>query len=661
MAETIFKETNKPNLTLISPSLIGILFFSFYVLGEIFPDYWWSTHSSHFVSYSLKYACFAVSILCLIISLFPHQIEKLLNLIPNQFNTSVFIWSISLLMGFLFYQSPMVADFYGEASVLKSPINTIVSKISQETYNNLFSFGLNPWDGQKTILSLITYLAYFTGESLYSSFLYFDAFFGFCFVFTWLSFINNSLKKWAWKAVLTIAICLAPFLLNFYGHIEINAIVLWVNLLWIIKLVKYIGNKTATRLWGLFLLLIICLKIHAITLLFAPIWVLLCVSYYSKSTTLISWKKVSAFVLAPIFAAGAFLYFIVFKDYADPRNLDYTIKEYDRLFLPIVSPEAPLDKYNLFSFNHLFDYFSELLLWSPVGIMLFIIIIISYRKVIDWQKEEVVVTCSLFILFFCFFFVLNPLLSMQMGWDLFTFPTPIFLVFLVVLIKEIEHTNLEVKALLLSLAIAVLSIPFFTVHFSKVQLSNKLESLGTRIYYTYYEWSSQTIHNALILISDNREYQFERKNNLLYKLKEYAVVGNDREYGLLWSKEGAYLLDFEKNPATAYVYLEKGLDYYPKDNYARLLLLESCFLLTQYDQAYELSLSLSEANYPDEQTASITQVQAALFSEKYESALEHSGNYLTKWKNDTMMQIINVRLKNNDRIEDLKTFFYAPK
>lgn len=663
MTEPTIKVAKKTNFLFSTAFVVGLLFFTFYVLGTIFPDYWWSTHSVHFASNQLKSITFSFSFLFLILSLFPQFISK----ITDSFSASRSIpfstvaWGVSLLMGFLFYQFPMVADFYGEATILNPQVNQIVTKVSQEAHNELFTFGLNPWAGQKTIFALITYLSYFSGKTIYTCIIYFDAFFGFCFVLTWLSFINKTLKSWLWKIILTLAVCSAPFLLNFYGHLEVNAIVLWINLYWMTLLVQYFKTKNTKALWLLFLLLIVCLKVHAISLLFAPIWLYLCVSHYSKSPYPISWKKVSTFVLAPVFAVGAFCYFFVFKDHSDPRNLDYTVKEYDHLFLPIFSPEAPLDKYNLFSFNHIFDYFSELLLWSPIALFLLIVILVSYRKQVNWHKEELILTASIFILFASFFFMLNPLLSMQMDWDLFTFPVPILLVLLVLLVKEIENSDFSTKAFPISIALAFLTIPFFTVHSSKFQLSQKLESLGVRVYRTYYDWSSQTIHNALTLISTNRNYQFERKNVLLYKLKEAAVEGNDREYGLLWSKEGAFILDYEKDPARAYIYLEKALTYYPQDNYARLLLMESCLFLDQNEQAYNLSLELQKNNYPDQQTASVTQIQTALFATKYAEALKHSHNHLLQWSNDTVMQKINQRLANNDRVEELKNYFYVPK
>ncbi|MBL4708669.1 MAG: hypothetical protein JKY48_09555 [Flavobacteriales bacterium] len=661
MSHPSIENTKKRNLPFSSTFLVGLLFFTFYLLGDFFPDYWWSTHSSHFIGKSLKYAGFLFALFFLILSFFPKGIQQISRLvqIPKKLSHPI-IWFLSLLMGFLFYQFPMLADFYGEAYLLNSQAHQTVISVSQEAHNELFTFGLNPWAGQKTIFALISYIAYFSGETIYTCILYFDAFFGFCFMLTWLYFIHGCLKNWTWKFILTLAVCTAPFLLNFYGHLEINAIVLWVNLFWTTQLVRYFNKRDSKSLWMLFLLFILCLKIHAISVLFAPVLIYLCIAHYLKasvSSNFITWRRIFAFVLAPVFAIGAFCYFFVFKDYNDPRNLDFTVTEYDRLFLPILSPEAPLDRYSLFSFNHIFDYFSELLLWSPIALFLLVVIVISYRKRVNWQQEELILTSTLLILFASFFFVVNPLLSMQMDWDLFSFPTPILLVVTVLLIKQLEDSDLWIKAMPICFAIAILNVPFFMVHSSRTALSQKLESLGIRIYQTYYEWSAQTIHNSFGLIENDRTALLDRRNKLLYKISDYSIEGNDREYGILWRKGGEQFLKIEHNYSSAYVYLEKALSYYPEDKISMFYMIETCLLLDLPEEAYQYSLALQPKNYPSEKAASITVIQSALFASYYDKALEHSELHLVKWPDDLTMKEINYRLSNKLAVEELKNFF----
>lgn len=661
------KSLTKKRNSIVNPEfLLGLLFFSFYLLGEFFPNYWWATHSSHFVNTGMKLSLFLSAFLLISSSLFPKFNESIIQRItlPSSYNAHVVIWSISIAMGVVFYSFPMVADFYGEAYLLNPQIHQTVPKVSTLAYNDLFSFGLNPWAGQKTIFAVITYLAHFSGTTLYETILYFDAFFGCCFLLIWLYFINNQLTTFLWKFVLSLAVCFAPFLLSFFGHLEINAPVLCILLLWTTQLVYYLQHKSSKRLWLLLFLLIVGLKLHAVALFFAPIWLVVCISHYSVAkgkASLISWKNSSLFLLAPIFLIGLFCYFFVFKDYNDPRNLDFTVSEYDRLFLPLISPEAPLDRYNLFSFNHIFDYFSELLLWSPIAVFLLVFILVLYRKEIKWHNESLVLVTSIFILIASLFFVTNPLLSMQMDWDLFSFPTPVLLVLVVLLIRQLETTQLIKKILPVSLALVLLNLPFFSVHFSEATLSRKLESLGIRIYHTYYAWSSQTIHNGLSLLSKDRNAQIERKNEVLYLLKEHALIGNDREYSTLWKQEGSYFLDVHKDVSTAYLYLEKALEYNPDDNYVRLLLFESSLLLDLPEQAYTLSVELKQNAYPTKENASIATVQAALNAEKYDKALLHAAEHVQSWPKDSTMQLIHNRLQNNIDVAQLRNFFFTPQ
>lgn len=644
------------------PRVLGIVFLSFFVLGELFPNYWWATHASHFLSHTAKYSIFIAALLLLAgsfsASLTEAIAQKLSSL--NRPRFPVWIWLIALGMCFLFFQFPMVEDFYGEAYKLNRFLLNTAPSIPEGTNEPLFSFGLAPWDGQNTIFALITYLVYFLGVTYREGFIYFDAFFGFCFVLTWLYFVRQHITAPVWSVILTLTVLFAPFLLNFYGHIEINSIVLWINLLWLCLAVQYTQNKKTRFVWGLFILLFFCLKLHAVAILYLPVWGLICFSHYRRikqPSFALSWKTIRTYVLLPIFFVGAIFYFFVFKDYNDPRNLDYNVQAYDRLFLPLISPDPPLDKYNMLSFNHIFDYFSEMLLWSPIAFFLLLVIIILYKKDIQWQKEELLIPGTALILFGSLFFVSNPLLSMQMDWDLYSFPAPLFLVFLVIVVKQIQHNSLGPKVLLICAALAILSIPAFMVHASRQTLSYKLESLGVRIYHTYYEWSSNTIHNGLGLIWQDRALQIERKNQLLMDLQADALVGNDREYGRLWRKEGMHFFNVEKNYAKAYTYLGNSLLYFPNDNDARATLMQTALILDKDEQAYEISMDLLKAQFPTQRQAYISSIQCALEAAYYEQALELSNAYLEIWPDDNLVSQINTRIKENDQPGYLKDLF----
>ena len=168
-------------------------------------------------------------------------------------------------------------------------------------------------------------------------------------------------------------------------------------------------------------------------------------------------------IYIPICFVGAFLYFFVFQDYKDPRLLQ-DFRDIDRLFLPLLSPAPPLDRYNLFSINHIFDYFNIMMLWSPPALFLLVIIGLFYRKQINWKTPQIVITGLTFLLFTTFLFMINPLFSMPMDWDLFSLPAPILLIFVLALLKDVQPTNLAGKILPGCLALAILSLPTFIVN-----------------------------------------------------------------------------------------------------------------------------------------------------------------------------------------------------
>jgi hypothetical protein len=643
------------------PFYLGCLFFSFYLLGELFPNYWWATHSSHFVSGSIKYGSLGGGLFLIVLSRFENAsafLSRQFNFL-NNLKSPFWLWLLALGMAFLFYYFPMVEDFYGEAYKLNKHLLKTASSIPEGTHEHFFSFGLAPWDGQNTIFALLTYLVYFSGVTYREGFILMDAFFGFCFVLSWLYFLRRHIHQPIWALLLVLAGLSAPFLLNFYGHIEINAPVLWINLLWISLAVRYAAAPSNRLLWVLFALLFVCMKFHPVGLLFVPVWLVLLIARLRspKAPLSLSWKAVASYCILPVYLIGAICYFFVFEDYKDPRNLDYNVQEYDRLFLPLLSPEAPLDRYNLFSFNHLFDYFSEFLLWSPIAFFLLVLVIVLYRKKVNWQHGELIVALLSFLFFATLFFVTNPLLSMPMDWDLFSMPAPLILVVVGLLVKQIQDEKIAHKLLPIGFGLALLCFPTFNVHYSRNTLAQKLESLGIRIYHTYYEWASNTIHYGLGLIWEDRALQLERKNQILQELQAYAVEGNDREYARLWRKEGIHFFHVEKNYPKAYTYLENSLLYFPNDPTVKSTLMQAAMFLNQPERAYELSMNLLQEQYPSKQQSFVFAIQCALEVEQYPVALQLSTDYLKEWPKDQLILEINQRLLEGKDLEVLKELF----
>jgi len=642
---------------------IWLVFMGFYISGLIFPDTWWSTHFIAFIPPLWKWILLISAILIpVVLFIAKHYGWKFKDQSTEKNKRShMVILGVTIIMGILFLQFPIAHDNYGEAYLLQKYLDKTADEIPVQAMDEFFSFSLSPWAGQNTIMSLVTFISYFGQVNYQWAFVVLDLIFGLLFVISWLYFISSYLHDRKWKIIMALAGLSAPFMLNFFGHIEINAPSLFCNLLWSILLLSYLRKGKTYQLWGLLVLLLVCIKFHAVALLFVPALVLVFFRHYFtdfvQKKKLVSWRKTVVFLLVPIFVTSALAYFFIFKDHNDPRQLQDTAMEFDRVFLPLVSPDPPLDKYNMLSLNHIFDYFSEMLLWSPVVLFLIVCIALFYRKKIDWNHPAVVLTGLTLLLFGSLFFVVNPLLSMQMDWDLFAMPAPVFLVFGVVLISQIQKVKVNEMLVAGSFSLVLMSIPFFIVHASTNPLSHRLESAGIRIYKTYYEWSNQTIQFALNIADEDISTVRARKRNVLKKLEPYAMPDKDYEFARLLASEGEQVLRDDRNYKKALEIFEKVSYYYPDEENNILYKLEAHFLLNQMKEAYEYSLQLIELKHPDEQKALRIAIHTALEAEYYDKAMVHAGDYINKWGSEDVLGEVYYRLQNGIEVEELKFLF----
>ena len=236
------------------------------------------------------------------------------------------------------------------------------------------------------------------------------------------------------------------------------------------------------------------------------------------------------------------LYFFIQEDYKDPRELKYTSAT-DRLFLPLISPDPPYDRYNMLSWNHLFDYFNIILFWSTSALLLLGALVTYFRKKINWQHLALLMTGLPLFMYSAFLFVFNPLLSMPMDWDLFSLVFPILMMFIIALITQIEPAkNLAHRMVFYCLAFALLNVPIFYVNATLHPYSERLQSLGVRVFKTYYEWSGMQLDFAASLLSEDKEKEKKARATVLHKLRPHALTGNDEQYAHLTSIYGTLFL-----------------------------------------------------------------------------------------------------------------------
>ena len=548
----------------------------------------------------------------------------------------------------------MPVDFYGDAYKFNLFLNVAPKIMPLEAKEKLFSLAINAWSGEGTVLGAITYIAYFFQVTYKTAFIVFDAFFGGIYIFIWLHFVKSFVTSNIWRFSLILGGVTAPFLLLFFGHIEIYAPIICINLLWIyIALLATKSNKLRYLVLLVFILLL-SIKLHAISVLCIPALALLLWNHFKGVYP--SWKQIAGFILVPIFFAGSILYFFVFKDHMDNRSLQETAMALDHLFLPLFSPKAPLDNYNLLSFNHIFDFFSMGFLWSPIAIFFVLLFLILKRKEINWNAPNIKISGVSLFLFLSLFFVINPLLSMPIDWDLFSIPAIYLLAFTVALTSQVEVKFQSFKILYASLILAVLSLPTFLVHQSPKSISLRLETLSQYIYTSYYEWTVQTFQNALSIKYDSSTNESIRREQLLSTLKPKAKKGIDYEYTSLLNDQGKFFLRKQNNPKKALTYFKEAMNYGNSLN-TQLVSLEAYFLLKQYDKAFEISQFLIQKQFPSYQKALKIGIHTALEAKKYDVALIISKQYLTKWPKNVTIQKVYNGLINKQEVDQLKFLF----
>ncbi|WP_299441820.1 hypothetical protein [uncultured Aquimarina sp.] len=700
-----------------TPLLIAVGLLLMYVFGLLWPDIFWGTHFLAFLSTGLKYG---ILLLVAIVLLWIHfgsisntEISFRLN------NASISIISIVSLI--IFYNLDIANDYYGDAKNFAPYMDQKLTTFPEGYWGNLFSIEFKTGHGRWGVFNLYSVIAYALKTNMFQTFKLMDALFGAGFVFIWLSAIREYVRN-SWLTITLIILgCTAPLAIVFCGHIETYGFVLFLQLCWIYIFVKAFQDKKVILLYLLIPLLIICVRFNTPSLLLTPALILGFTHHYfyhlPKIRSLYTAKKMFFTLLVPLIIFGFIIYFFVLGDYNDSRSLNTNDQDIDRLFLPLLSPEAPLDMYNLLSWNHIFDFLMVLFFWSP-GIMFLGIMAVIHRKKTDWNTPLINIILLTLILTLGFLFMINPLMSLPMDWDLYTQPFPFVLMLLLLIFKQQKEIVTHKKTLFFALALHLLSIPVFIVMMNKIMHSYRIESVGVRVYKTYYQHSDSFMLYALQML-DGKERYAARKENLLTKLKPYVRGKTDQNYAALLLDEGInafadqdyirsrellmyaesyapylkltheYLekvnVEFvnasipipKKNIETADSLITSGLiasrknkfykkalrdfkraSYYnPYSHQVPLFQMEAHFFQKDYKKALKNASQLIALKHPTEKESLLFGVHCALEAEMYLDALEYTKKYLQKWPEDPFLRTIYDRLQNNDSVSELKYKF----
>ncbi|MGB0368717.1 MAG: hypothetical protein ACPGD8_04885, partial [Flavobacteriales bacterium] len=508
-------------------SVLAIGFIGLFLIGMLFPVEFWGSHQLYFLTFPQKLTLFLLAGAAF---LFP---AKSLNLASNGQPPTLLLSALGAgLFGIVTWYFPVAYDPYGDAVLFEKNLPKI-ALIGQKTWDILFGFSLDAWSGQKTMEAAVSVVSNYFRISIGQAFRLIDLVFGIAFSFVWIYFISRRVKNITLVVWLSVVGLTAPFLLSFFGRAEIYAPALFLFL--VFGIANIVSLEQKSRKWVLILPIInlLCIKAHPIALLLVPNTIfLVAIKFRPQLLPKLGWVNITKYVFTPILIAGLFLYFLVFKDHVDDRSLQQTSMQYDHLFLPLLSPQAPLNKYNLFSFNHIWDFFNVALIWSPAAIFILLSgLVLGKAKSFACQPETILIAVPVTLLS-ALLFAINPLLSMPMDWDLFSLPAPFILILAVLAVESIKP-NSQARIIPPSLLIAILGSSFLWLHGSKPAISDRLESVAIHVHDSYYEWTMNIIERSDSIIQLTPQEIFDKHDSLVNVMRPNAVVGVDREYSEL--------------------------------------------------------------------------------------------------------------------------------
>ncbi len=703
-----------------------LLGFTFLLLcaASFFPEKLWGIHFLAFLSLPQKITALLVAGMFLGFPRVLDGFKKLLSLLFDKsgqlgFLTSLFI--VGLMLG-LFLLFPIYQDQYGDAYRFQSRLSTVLTELPAGFVSQIYELEFTPAAGRKTVLLLYGLLSYKLDMTYLEVFKWVDAICGIGFILLLVWFVRNQIKSRAWQLTMIGVGCFAPLTQVFYLHAESYAPIFLATFTWLIAYVKFFETRNTGILVTLTIALPFLLKLHPLSwLLFAPLilgWVYrLNHMRTEKGKSKFDLRKVARLIVGLCIVAGLFLYLVVFKDHLDPRHLD-NVRDIDRLFLPIVSPDAPLDRYNLFSINHLLDFVNVILHWSvPLLVTFGVITLVFKRKVSESQKQSVTVgLIAVLVLQAMLLFMLNPLVSMPMDWDLFSFPAISLLVLTVVLVGRYQHELTDKSLIGGIVGLTILTSAFVPVNASAKSLSHRLETLGRHVFKTYYLHSNRILISSVGMYGDMENYM-ERKDRLEIDLRPYAIVGNDKLYANLFMDDGYYYLntahDYDKakkklttaqrynpesrqieemlNRATLFAdsndpdkyedryyrierygvrlmrefrqfknaqgHFQSAIKDYPDSTVLVMFLMESRFQQGDFTGAYYEALKLVEKAYPSRIKSLRIVIHCALEAGLYAEAHNHCAEYLEIKPDDKLILEVNSRLDKMDRPDELRQLF----
>lgn len=640
----------------------GLIIFAFFLLGTFFPDAWWGTHYSAFLpqpfSGLLLLSCAGLMILGYF--KWPAWSEKFTERSPGKALNWLLPMGLALIACMVFYALPIDQDNYGNSATYHDVLMTQVDILRPGIWGDLFSLKLTTGQGRTGVHDFVQVLSHTFGITILKAYRVLGAFCGALFIGIWVAFVRFYFSRTLPRILMMVVGGTTPMIQVFCGHVESYAPVFLVLTGFLLLLLVWLRSGKDFALWSCIPILVLGIRLNALLVLLVPVLGLAIAWRFLKDSEilkkLMSLKGILLFLFLPMAILGLVAYFFVFKDHHDPRTLD-DFKDIDRLFLPLFPPAPPLDRYNLLSGNHFFDYFNMLLCWSPPALLVLISIMVGGRKNIDVNKADFLLPLLAFLLLGAMLFMINPLFSMPMDWDLFCIAVPPLLVLVAALAQQVEDHPLLKQSLPAALALGLLLVPVLTVNHSTLPHSNRLQSVGIHIYKTYHLHSGRYLLYSLFIAKPQKEEFVRRKTEILDKMRPHAVLGVDDQFSDLLVDQAIYYYQSENDLARAKETFLEADQYFPLTGAYNLKLMEVHFLSGEPKEAHDRAVKLIAAHHPDDRTALRAGIHTALEASLYDAAEEHSAAYLVLFPEDQKIRLIHDRLVAKENVGELKSLF----
>ena len=629
-----------------------VLTCTFLILGQFFPDLFWGTH---YFNYLDGYQKITFGLIALAALFLPIKVISELNFAePSSLKATLLIPLVcAVVYGLLIHLFPMVYDPYGDAVYLEETGNTVWSDF-EISVTDFFTFENGAWSGRKNVMLIAQFFSSLKDITQLASFRLIGIITGSFFAFVLIKFCLVQFQNSILGLLFGLGVLFSPFALNFFGHSESYPPSLLTLLVWSVCLLQYWQKPSFDKLIMLFALNGLCFLFHPMAVLLIPSTMISVFHQFKVIKAEPSWSIISLWVLLPVFLLGIYAYFFVFGDHVDDRDMQDYVFQYDHLFLPLISPDPPLDNYNLLGWNHLFDFANLLVLWSPGLLLLFATAIWAKTKRLAFSGDRVLALAV--ILYMSLVFVINPLLSMPMDWDLYCLPLPMLIVYV------LAYTSREIeliprRMISLTLAVFVLSTSFIFMHRVPDAISNRLQSIAIHVYNTYYSWGSIILERSFVPNNCSERERILQRSLVIEKLRPNAQSGVDYIFAHILTHQGRSYCNQEEYDSGINLFNE-ALYYHPENVAATDGLMTAYFAAKDFKEAFKFSEKLVNASFPSKEKALRKTIHCAVEAGLYQEAHDYAATYLALYSSPVIQEIFR-RTELSEDLITLKILFQS--